>query len=204
MKIRIGAGIALIGILSLFSGTATAVPIVLDSSFQCSAGSQVNGIAIDDVTGNNGGATDCWGTLDGNDPGPSGEGFDIDGTIFDFIAKENMGPVTDPDHWEGVDIGLVTSPNDGSATSGTWAFDTAKFAPSEFLIVLKAANSPGYAAWLFTDGDSFGTWLVAWDQELSHIAIYATDGVTVPEPGMVGLLAIGLIGVVVARRKMKV
>ena len=35
---------------------------------------------------------------------------------------------------------------------------------------------------------------------ISHVSIYSNN---VPEPGMVGLLAIGLIGVVVARRRMK-
>ena len=38
---------------------------------------------------------------------------------------------------------------------------------------------------------------------ISHVAIYGGPS-TVPEPGMVGLLAIGLLGVVVARRRMKV
>ena len=37
---------------------------------------------------------------------------------------------------------------------------------------------------------------------ISHVAIYGGSS-TVPEPGMVGLLAIGLLGMVVTRRRMK-
>ena len=191
-SIKILMGLALLAIGS------QAQALVLTSSTQCSAGNATS-IAIDDVTGDAGGASDCWGTIIGNDPGPSGVGFDIDGTIFDYVAKLDI-----DDGLDGADIGLVVTP-DARGTTGSWAFDTAKFAPSEFLIVLKAANK--YGVWLFTGADaaSFsGDWFVAWGNDLSHLAIYATDGVTVPEPGMVGLLAIGLIGVAVARRKMKV
>lgn len=41
------------------------------------------------MTGNAGGANECWGTFDGNEPGPSGDGFDAGGTIFNFVAREN-------------------------------------------------------------------------------------------------------------------
>ena len=192
-SIKILMGLALLAIGS------QAQALVLTSSTQCSAGNATS-IAIDDVTGDAGGASDCWGTIIGNDPGPSGDGFDIDGTIFDYVAKLDIDNGLD-----GADIGLVVAPDSLDGTIGTWLFDQTKFAPSEFLIVLKAANK--YGVWLFTGADaaSFsGDWFVAWGNNLSHLAIYATDGATVPEPGMVGLLAIGLIGVAVARRKMKV
>lgn len=50
-----------------------------------------------------------------------------------------------------------------------------------------------------------GSWATAAGKDLSHLTFYdSAPPTTVPEPGMVGLLAIGLIGVVAARRKMKV
>ena len=48
------------------------------------------------------------GTFDGNHPGPSGDGFNINGMIFDFIAKENTPGVP-----EGANIGLDVTPNTG-------------------------------------------------------------------------------------------
>jgi hypothetical protein len=80
------------------------------------------------------------------------------------------------------------------------------FSVGEFLIVLKAANTPGFAAWLF-DGpnaaSSFGDWSVAWNKDLSHLSIYAShtsDEVSVPEPFGLALMVIGLLGLGVTRR----
>jgi hypothetical protein len=191
-------GIA-VAILALFSLRAEAVPVVLDSSIQCSLGNQENGIAISDVTGNLGGASDCWGTLDGNDPGPSGDGFEIDGMVYDFIAKEDT-----PGGLTGMNIGLVVSPS-GGAPSGTWEYDPSRFSADEFLIVLKAASSPGFGVWSFEGADaaSFsGDWFVAWGKDLSHLAIYAKDGrLTVSEPLSVGLLGLGLALIGFSRRR---
>ena len=190
--------IASLGILALLSMRAEAVPIVLDNSVQCSAGNAQNGILVGDVTGNAGGATDCWGTLNGNDPGPSGDGFDIGGMIFDYIAKEET-----PGGVFGANIGLDVTP-DGGAPSGTWEYDPSRFSADAFLIVLKAANSPGFGVWLFegTDADSFsGDWSVAWGPDLSHLAIYAKGANIVPEPATLGLLGLGLAIIGISRRR---
>ena len=165
---------------------------LLDDSIRCGAGNAINGIQVTDVTGNNGGASECWGTFNGNDPGPSGDGFDISGTLFDFVAKEDT-----PGGLSGADIGLSVTPS-GGADMGNWSYDSSKFAPSEFLVVLKAANSPGFAAWLFTGADAdsdAGDWLVAWTnnnskpRELSHLSIYAPTAVV---PGTSGYVAVWL------------
>ncbi len=196
--------ILLVSALGLFSLSAGAAPILLDDSIRCGAGNAINGIQVTDVTGNNGGASECWGTFNGNDPGPSGDGFDISGTIFDFVAKEDT-----PGGLSGADIGLSVAPG-GGADMGSWSYDSSKFDPSEFLVVLKAANSPGFAAWLFTGSDAdsdAGDWLVAWTnnnskpRELSHLSIYASTAV-VPVPAAVWLFGSGLLGLVgVARRR---
>lgn len=79
---------------------------------------------------------------------------------FDYVAKQNIEDGT-LGLLEGADIGLAIAGTD----SGTWTFDSNIFDPEAFIIVLKAANSPGYAAWLFEGTDAAsdsGTWGVAW------------------------------------------
>jgi len=184
----------------VFSAAASAVPMVLDDSTRCGAGNAANGIAVGDVSGNAGGASECWGAFAGNDPGPSGDGFDIGGVIFEFVAKEDT-----PGGLEGMDIGLDVSP-DGGAGSGTWAFDDSLFSPDAFLIVLKAANNPGFGVWLFEGDDAasdMGDWLVAWGKDLSHLSIYASGANGVPEPGTMVLLGLGLLGMGLARRRVR-
>ena len=49
------------GALSLFAHTSQAA-FVLEASISCIAGSTTNGITLTDVTGDLGGASNCWGT----------------------------------------------------------------------------------------------------------------------------------------------
>ena len=79
--------------------------------------------------------------------------------------------------------------------------------PECFLLVKDGNNDPIW--YIFDIGSWAGDFIDIrdfWvDQTggISHVQIFGKSA-NVPEPGMVGLLAIGLIGVVVARRKMKV
>ena len=69
--------------------------------------------------------------------------------------------------------------------------------------MLKAANSPGHAIWLFEGADassSSGDWRIAWNKDLSHLSVYAKD-VRVPEPSTLGLLGLGFVLIGIARRK---
>ena len=182
-------------ILSLFAHTSQAA-FILEDSISCNDGAPENGIALTDVTGDLGGASNCWGTFDGNDP--KADGFSIDGTFFNYVARDNA-----DDGLEGADIGLDVDGMPG--LTGTWAFDDGAIT-GDFLIVLKAADSPGYAVWLFEeeDANSFsGMWNVAWGEDLSHLSIYETSAVPkVPVPAAAWLFGSGLIGLVgVARRK---
>lgn len=189
--------------LSFGGQAAQAATVVLDSSTQCSENNAINGISIGDVTGNSGGADDCWGTFDNNDPGPGGA-FQIGSMEFNFLSRFNVGGAID-----GEDIGLDLPVNNGS--SGTWSRDDVDI--GDFLIVLKAANTPGFAAWLF-EGDSndsfFGDWLVAWTndkgepRDLSHLSIYSKGVTPIPLPAA-GFLLIGALGGLglAARRRRK-
>jgi len=182
---------------------ASATTFTLDDSTRCGAGNASNSITIGDVTGNAGGANECWGTFDGNDPGPSGDGFEIDGMVYDFLVKEEGG--IEGNDYVGLEVTSI------GATSGTWEFTKSEVG-SDFLIVLKAASKPGYAAWLF-DGaaaaSTSGTFSVAWGNALSHLSIYKKDDggggnpPPIPLPAAGWMLMAGLGGLAAMRRRKK-
>ncbi|MFV0514150.1 MAG: VPLPA-CTERM sorting domain-containing protein [Jhaorihella sp.] len=180
---------------ALFVGGANAATMMLDDSTRCGAGSASNGIVVGDVTGNAGGASECWGTFDGNDPGPSGDGFQIGSAIYDLVAKKDIGGGL-----EGADIGLLVGGTPGQ--SGSWSITGLPAGFGDFMIVLKAASKPGFAVWLFEGGDAAstsGSWNVAWGHDLSHLSVYATVA-PIPVPAA-GLLLLGGLGGLVAMRR---
>jgi len=149
-------------LLMMGSMSAAAGLLVLDSETQCSAGNSAHGISVKDVTGNNGGASDCWGAFEGNNSNAANP-IQIGTSLFSELAKIDVGEAGAPDELSGSDIGLAMT-GQGTA-SGTWSFN-AGAVDGDFLVVLKAANKPGFGVWQFAgnpDNTSFsGSWLIAW------------------------------------------
>lgn len=189
-------------VLVLWGASTTSQALVLDH--QCSTGDAVANISTANVTGTNGvvtgNATDCFGAYGGNDPSSS-EPLSFNGIDYEFISKAEMNDSGGMSGFDGLDIGWAVSGDQ----SGTWSFDaTALDDIGDFLIVLKAANDPGWAAYAFwgDPANTFyeGTYQVVWEHNgknvpaLSHISLYAAPpSVSVPEPGLIMLLGTGLL-----------
>ncbi|MFT6368594.1 MAG: hypothetical protein ACJASY_004200 [Halioglobus sp.] len=204
----------------LNSGVQAAnVPLIdLQSAVSCNGGATTNGVQLSDVTGDDGGATDCWGTYNGNDPKQNG--FTINGgdDTYSFVSKWDV----DQGGVEAgsADIGLEVSVPQG-VDPGSWKFNEDALMGHDFLIVLKASNEPGFAVWLFSGPEALsfaGTWAVAWaanggnpnnaDQSvagLSHLSIYKGPGdepnTQVPVPATLLLFGAGLLAIRILKRK---
>jgi hypothetical protein len=158
----------------------------------------VNGhaCAVASVTGESGGSTTCYGLFDGNDD--VNDQYQIGSDLFSFLGKSEDGDLT------------LT----GQGTqSGTWAFSNSLLNQSfgDYFLVIKAGTEWG--AYLFSGSDNQSTngewvtddFLNNGDRQpgISHMSIYAADATTVPEPSIVALLGLGLLGMGLARRKAK-
>lgn len=92
-------------------------------------------------------------------------------------------------------------PNNGP---GTWSV-SGLLGPYAILFKFGGAGEESPDWWLvgFTGGNASGSW--AWESGkpngLSHASLYGVPGQQVPEPAILGLLGLGLVGLGFARRR---
>lgn len=103
--------------------------------------------------------------------------------------------------------------------SGTWAITGADFANYDYMIVFKDGNDTNLIGFLLNELYSNGTWTTPFTEppfdfngnsrahDVSHYTIVQREddgegpGNEIPEPGILGLLGIGLLGYTTARRR---
>lgn len=133
--------------------------------------------------------------FNGNDTNQINASFSLFGMTGWKLSDKNDGP-------DGDDvISFTTAPTNGDK-SGGWAIDTLA-GLDNIVITLKAGN--GFGAFLLdlTASDPLsGTWSSG--KGLSHASIYYKGEPTkVPEPSVLTLMSLGLLGLGIARRRIR-
>jgi hypothetical protein len=191
----------------LFAGNASATLIeCLDATNPDGSGSGSGGaVASSSIT--TAGAT-AGATVSNSNCGPWPGNDNTDLTAAAGGYGFNLFSAADLDGWvfldkaEGADSSLITGTNWGT-TAGTFSFADASY--DDYLIVLKFDGV--YSTFLsdsWADGWGWNTDVDGGGEfAISHLSVYVRNPSQVPEPAIVGLLSIGLLGMVVARRRMK-
>jgi hypothetical protein len=105
---------------------------------------------------------------------------------------------------------------DVASSTGTWSIDAANFAAFDYMIVFKSGKGTNLTGFLLNELFASGVWSTPFtsppftfngkvtSRDVSHYTIVQRPGtppVDMPEPGILGLLGIGLAGYAAARRR---
>lgn len=199
-----------------FTFPAFVLATLLAAQPVAAAGACGDGLSLTDVTLNGASASDCYGTIAGNDklPGINALGWGDDWT---FLTKDESTSTA-------TFMGIAYSLDTFGSQSGDWtltAYDLDAATPLalpvelDVVVVLKASNR--YAAYLLDDavfdGNDGGTWSVAFLNhggqvpDLSHMSFYVRideDGgipSAIPEASTTAMLLAGLALVGFAARR---